>query len=135
MQLDLDRSTGGRLDEGSGGQTSGHQLHYNARLAIQDLAKKVAYPNDPDQVDWSYTQGTELVELGDYYERLVSWYVRCKVASLMNGDTVQHKSGHHFKFDYWQVFNEIEAEHSTTPEQYSQRYDAVVKAVRKVCLI
>ena len=50
---------------------------------------------------------------------------------MMNGDTVQHKSGHHFKFDYWQVFNEIEVEHSTTPEQYNQRYDAVVKAVRK----
>ena len=71
MQLDLDRSIGGRLDEGSGGQTSGHQLQSNARLAIQDLAKKVAYHNDPDQVDWSYTQGTELVELGDYYERYV----------------------------------------------------------------
>ncbi len=40
--------------------------------------KPVTYPANPDQVDWSYTQGTELVDptmkkLADYYERLVSW--------------------------------------------------------------
>ncbi|HET7103756.1 MAG TPA: hypothetical protein VFI20_06685, partial [Terracidiphilus sp.] len=42
--------------------------------------KPVTYPADPDQVTWTYTQGTELrdptgKELGDYYNRLVSWYV------------------------------------------------------------
>jgi hypothetical protein len=42
--------------------------------------KPVAYPQDPDQAIWDYTQGTELrdpsgKELGDYYARLVSWYV------------------------------------------------------------
>ena len=99
--------------------------------------KKVTYPDDPDQVDWNYTNGTELVdptlkELGDYYERLVSWYVK---GGFTDERGVQHKSGHHFKFDYWEVFNEIEAEHNTTLEQYNKRYDAVVKAVRKVCLI
>ena len=35
----------------------------------------VTYPNDPNQVDWDYTQGTELrdpsgKELGDYYASL-----------------------------------------------------------------
>ena len=42
--------------------------------------KPIEYPTDPDQVDWNYTQGTELrdpsmKELGDYYGRLVSWYL------------------------------------------------------------
>lgn len=42
--------------------------------------KPVAYPADPDQVDWHYTQGAELrdpsgKELSEYYARLVSWYV------------------------------------------------------------
>ena len=42
--------------------------------------KPVTYPDDPNQVDWKYTQGSELrdpsgKELGDYYARLVSWYV------------------------------------------------------------
>lgn len=39
--------------------------------------KPVTVPVDPNQVDWEYTQGTELrdptgKELGDYYNRLVS---------------------------------------------------------------
>jgi hypothetical protein len=38
----------------------------------------VTYPADPNQVDWPYAQGTELVDptmkkLADYFERLVSW--------------------------------------------------------------
>ena len=42
--------------------------------------KKVPYPDNPDQVNWEYTQGTELVdptmkELANYYERLVSWSI------------------------------------------------------------
>ena len=91
--------------------------------------ENVTYPDDPDRVYSNYTQGNELVdptmkELGDYYERLVSWYVK---GGFTYERGVQHKSGHHFKFDYWEVFNEIEAEHKTTPEQYNQRYDAVVR--------
>src|SRR5205085_4534713 len=35
-------------------------------------------------------------------------------------------------FPYWEVLNEIEAEHNTTPEQYTQRYDAIVESIRKV---
>jgi len=40
--------------------------------------KPVPYPDNPNQVNWTYTQGTELVDpsmkqLADYYARLVSW--------------------------------------------------------------
>ena len=46
--------------------------------------KPVTYPADPNQVIWDYTQGTELrdpsgKELGDYYGRLVSWYVEWRI--------------------------------------------------------
>ena len=41
--------------------------------------KPVDAPRDPNEVDWSYEQGTELrdpsmKEVSDYYARLVSWY-------------------------------------------------------------
>ena len=46
--------------------------------------KPVPYPADPAQVTWDYTQGTELLDptgkqIGDYYSRLVSWYVRVRI--------------------------------------------------------
>jgi len=44
----------------------------------------------------------------------------------------RHESGHHFNIDYWEVFNEVEAEHSTTPQHYTERYDAIVSAIKKV---
>jgi hypothetical protein len=45
---------------------------------------------------------------------------------------VTHKSGHHYQIDYWEVFNEVDFEHSTTPQQYTARYDAVVEALHRV---
>ena len=35
---------------------------------------------------------------------------------------------HHYKIDYWEIFNEVDFEHKTTPEQYTARYDAMVEA-------
>ena len=94
----------------------------------------VKYPEDPDEVVWNYTQGTELrdpsmKELGDYYARLVSWYTSGGFTDELGK---KHQSGHHFKIDYWEVFNEVDFEHNTTPEQSVARYDAVVSAIRKV---
>lgn len=96
--------------------------------------KPVVYPNDPNQVDWNYTQGTELrdptgKELGDYYARLVSWYVN---GGFTDEDGVRHTSGYHYTFPVWEVLNEVESEHKTTPQQYTERYDAIVSAVHKV---
>lgn len=94
----------------------------------------VVYPEDPQQVDWTYTQGTELREgglreLGAYYARLVSWYVD---GGFVDELGKRHTSGHRFKIPYWEVFNEVDFEHRMTPRQYVERYDAVVAAIHAV---
>ena len=33
---------------------------------------------------------------------------------------------------YWEVLNEVDFEHQTTPEQYTERYDAIVDAIHNV---
>ncbi len=96
--------------------------------------KPVAYPADPNQVAWNYTQGTELLhpsgkELGEYYSRLVSWYVN---GGFTDENGIRHDSGYHYKIPVWEVLNELEGEHSTTPEQYTERYDAIVEGIRSV---
>ncbi len=94
----------------------------------------VTFPADPNAVFWDYTQGTDLKdptlkELGDYYARLVAWYCRGGFTDELG---VPHKSGHHYKIAWWEVLNEVEAEHNTTPQQYTERYDAIVSAIHKV---
>jgi hypothetical protein len=92
----------------------------------------VAYPDDPNQVMWNYSQGTELPDvaaLADYYARLASWYTQGGFTDELGKF---HASGHHYDMRYWEVFNEIDGEHEPTPEQYAERYDAIVAAVRKV---
>lgn len=96
--------------------------------------KPSTYPANPNQVDWHYEQGTELrdpsgKELGDYYARLVSWYVD---GGFTDEDGVRHESGYHYNFPIWEVLNEVESEHDMTPEQYTKRYDAIVTAIHEV---
>jgi hypothetical protein len=96
--------------------------------------KPVTYPEDPNQVFWNYTQGTELrdpsgKELGDYYARLVSWFTK---GGFTDENGKRHESGYHYKFSYWEVLNEIDFEHQMTPEQYTERYDAIVSAIHRV---
>lgn len=94
----------------------------------------VRYPEDPNQVFWDYTQGTELrdptgKEVGDYYARLVSWFTR---GGFTDENGKRHDSGYHYHFPYWEVLNEVDFEHHTTPQQYTQRYDVIVSAIHQV---
>jgi len=96
--------------------------------------KPISYPADPNKVYWDYTQGNETTsstenQIGDYYARLVSWYVN---GGFTDENGVRHESGHHYKLPWWEILNEVEMEHRTSPEQYTARYDAVVSAIRKV---
>jgi len=92
----------------------------------------ITFPDDPNQVIWNYSQGTQLPDvkaLGDYYARLASWYTQGGFTDELGK---VHSSGHHYDIRYWEVFNEVDGEHDTTPQQYVERYDAVTQAVLKV---
>ena len=117
--------------------TEGHPTVMNFSTIPTWLFKTdspIKYPSDPNQVTWDYTQGSELKdptgkELGDYYARLVSWYVS---GGFTDENGVRHNSGYHYKLPVWEVLNEVEFEHSMTPEQYASRYDAIVQAIHEV---
>jgi hypothetical protein len=117
--------------------TEGHSTILNFSTIPQWLFKTpqpVTYPADPNAVVWNYEQGTELrdpagKELGDYYARLVSWYAN---GGFTDENGVRHNSGYHYKVPYWEVLNEIDFEHNMTPEQYTERYDAIVSAIHAV---
>jgi len=117
--------------------TSGHPVIMNISTIPQWMfktEKPVAYPSDPDEIFWDYEQGTELrdpsgKEVADYWARVVSWYTK---GGLTDEYGKWHESGHHYKFAYWEVLNEVEFEHNMTPEFYTPLYDAIVTEVRKV---
>jgi len=97
-------------------------------------AERAGYPADPNQQAWHYTQGTELRdptfrEVADYFARIVAWYVKGGFTDELGK---RHHSGHHYKVDYWEVFNEPDLEHGFSVETYSKLYDAVVQAIHAV---
>jgi hypothetical protein len=117
--------------------TSGHSTVMNFSTIpawMFKTEKPVTYPEDPNQVVWNYTQGTELrdpscKELGDYFGRLVSWYTK---GGFTDENGKEHHSGYQYSFPIWEVLNEVDFEHNTTPELYTTRYDAIVTAIHKV---
>jgi hypothetical protein len=117
--------------------TAGHPTVMNFSTSpawLYKTDKPVTYPADPNQVDGDYTQGTELCDpsgkqLGDYYARLVSWYVNGGFTDELE---VRHVSGYHYKFPIWEVLNEVDSEHAMSPQHYTERYDAIVSAIHKV---
>ncbi|MGO8756645.1 MAG: glycosyl hydrolase family 39 [Terracidiphilus sp.] len=117
--------------------TEGHSTILNFSTMPAWLFKTdmpVTYPADPNQVDWNYTQGTELrdptgKEVGAYYARLVSWYTN---GGFTDENGARHGSGYRYKLLWWEVLNEVDFEHRMTPEQYTERYDAIVSAIHAV---
>jgi hypothetical protein len=96
--------------------------------------KPVTYPTDPNQPVWNYTQGTELrdptgKEMAGYYERLLSWYTKGGFTDELGA---RHDSGYHYSFPIWEVLNEMDSEHSMTPEDYTKHYDMIVEAIHRV---
>ena len=115
---------------------AGHSVIINFSTIPQWMFKTdkpVPYPDDPNQVTWNYEQGTEfrdpsLKEVGDYYARLVSWYTQ---GGFTDEFGKRHDSGHHYKIDNWEVLNEVDGEHSMTPQTYTKVYDAIVEAIHR----
>jgi hypothetical protein len=117
--------------------TEGHSVVMNFSTIpawMYKTDKPVTYPDDPNQVFWDYTQGTELrdptmKELAGYYSRLLSWYTKGGFKDELGK---WHESGHHYKIAYWELLNEIDFEHHWTPLQYTKFYDVVSAAMLKV---
>jgi hypothetical protein len=117
--------------------TKGHPVVLNFSTIPQWMyktEKPVAYPADPNQVVWDYEQGTELrdpsaQEVADYYARLLSWYTK---GGFTDEFGKKHESGYHYSIPYWEVLNEVDYEHQTSPETYTKMYDAVVTAMKAV---
>lgn len=117
--------------------TAGHSVVMNFSTIpawMWKTDKPVEYPKDPNQVFWKYTQGTEMrdrsyKEAADYFARLLSWYEK---GGFTDENGKRHESGHHYKFAYWEVLNEIDFEHHWSPEEYTKFYDAVTAAMLKV---
>jgi hypothetical protein len=117
--------------------TQGHSVILNFSTIPQWMFKTdkpVAYSADPDQVTWDYEQGTELrdpsmKEVADYYARLVGWYTQ---GGFTDEYGQRHDSGHHYDVAYWEVLNEVDFEHTMTPEFYTRLYDAIVQAIHGV---
>jgi hypothetical protein len=115
--------------------TEGHPVVVNFSTMpawLWKTDKPVEYPADPWQVAWNYTQGTELrdpsmQEAAQYYARLLAWYTQ---GGFTDEAGKRHESGHHYKIAVWEVLNEVDSEHSWTPESYTRFYDAVVSAMR-----
>jgi hypothetical protein len=117
--------------------TKGHPAVLNFSTIPQWMYKSekpVTYPADPNQVAWDYEQGTELrdpsaQEVADYYARLLSWYTK---GGFTDEFGKKHESGYHYSIPYWEVLNEVDYEHQTSPETYTKMYDAVVTAMKGV---
>ncbi len=117
--------------------TDGHSVILNFSTIpawMWKTDKPVTYPDDPNQVFWTYTQGTELrdpsmKEASEYFARLLAWYTKGGFTDELGK---RHESGHHYRIAYWEVLNEIEFEHHWSPEMYTRFYDSVTAAMRKV---
>jgi hypothetical protein len=117
--------------------TKGHPSVLNFSTTPQWMwvtPKPVAYPADPEEPVWNYTQGAELrdpsgKELGDYYARLVSWYT---LGGFVDEFGNRHESGHHYQVDWCEILNEPDLEHRIGPKMYTQIYDSIVLAIHAV---
>jgi hypothetical protein len=117
--------------------TEGHStiMNFSTQPSWLFVQKKpVVLSADPNAVLWDYAQGKELcdpsgIEMADYYGRLVSWYTQGGFTDELGR---RHESGYHFRFPWWEVFNEIDGEHQPTPQQYVTEYDAVVSRLQTI---
>ena len=100
-------------------------------------APPVDVPSDPAASFYPYTKGTtgDMLkdpsgkQFADYQARIYQWYTQGGFTDELGK---YHKSGHHFKIDYWGIMNESTFENKLTVEQYTRLYDAVVEAIRKM---
>lgn len=101
---------------------------------------RVLYPDDPLECFWSYEQGNTLVDptaqaFGEYYGRLIAHYTEPTGSTDEYGNAIPPAAGGPYKLTHWEILNEVEGEHSDSPEQYVRIYDATVQAIRRLAPI
>ena len=117
--------------------TKGHPVVFDFGTIPEWMFKtkaQVKYPENPDEIDWNYEQGTELrdptmQQVADYYARLLSWFTK---GGFRDEHGKWHASGLHYNITYWEVLNEIDGEHRMNPEFYTRLYDAIVGKLKQV---
>jgi len=94
-------------------------------------------PSDPNASFYPYTDDTrgDLLkdpsgkQIAEYQARIFQWYTKGGFTDELGKF---HKSGHHYKVDYWDVLNEPDFENKITVEQFTRIYDAVTEAIHKI---
>ena len=94
-------------------------------------------PDDPAASFYPYTAGTDGKLLKDpsgrqfaeYQARIYQWYTQGGFTDELGK---YHKSGYHYKIDYWDVLNEPDFENHITVEQFTRIYDAVTAAIHRI---
>jgi hypothetical protein len=97
----------------------------------------IEIPSDPGISFYPYTKDTkgELLkdptgrQFAEYQARIYRWYTQ---GGFKDEIGKYHKSGHHYRIDYWGVLNESDFENKLNVEQYTKVYDAVVAAIHKI---
>jgi hypothetical protein len=98
---------------------------------------EVKVPTDPAATFYSYTEGTSGDKLKDptgkqfaeYQARIYEWYTK---GGFTDDIGRYHKSGYHFKIDYWGILNEPDFENYLNVEQYTRIWDAVAENIHKI---
>jgi hypothetical protein len=97
----------------------------------------IELPRDPAATSYAYTKGTtgDLLkdptgkQFAEFQARLFQWYTQ---GGFTDEIGKYHKSGYHFKIDYWGVLNEPSLENHISVEEYTKIYDAVAEAIHKI---
>ncbi|HZZ37857.1 MAG TPA: hypothetical protein VFE06_01920 [Acidobacteriaceae bacterium] len=94
-------------------------------------------PEDPAASFYPYTDGTDGKLLKDpsgrqfaeYQARIYQWYTQGGFTDELGK---YHKSGFHYKIEYWDVLNEPDFENHINVEQFTRIYDAVTAAIHRI---
>jgi len=94
-------------------------------------------PKEAGASFYPYTDGTHKSHLkdpsgkqfADYQARIYQWYTKGGFTDELGKF---HKSGLHYKIEFWDVCNEPDFENGISVEQYTKIYDAVTEAIHKI---
>jgi len=97
----------------------------------------VDVPTDPAASFYPYAKDTngDLLkdptgkQFADFQARIFQWYTK---GGFTDEIGKFHKSGYHYKIDYWGVLNEPSLENHISVEEYTVLFDAVATAIHKI---